>query len=195
MLDPGAASIGLFEPTGEAAGVLPLDPAWLDRARGFGLTARDTLWLARTPLGSIVEVTPDGDLLRELPVWPGADSQPVDVAESPVDSHIYVTDGGVYKLIRFDASGRRLLAWDLPPFNSIDGSHVAVAPDGMVYVTIPEAGQVWAFGADGIRQAALQLPDFNGIPARPVGIDVGPDGEIWVTDVANGRVLRILSAG
>lgn len=195
MLDPGAASIGLFEPTGEAAGVLPLDPVWLDRARGFGLTTRDTLWVARTPLGSIVEVTPDGELLRELPVWPGADSQPVDVAESPVDSHIYVTDGGVYKLIRFDASGRRLLAWDLPPFNSIDGSHVAVAPDGMVYVTIPEAGQVWAFGADGIRQAALQLPDRNGVPARPVGIDVGPNGEIWVTDVANGRILRILSAG
>ena len=85
--------------------------------------------------------------------------------------------------------------WDLPPFNSIDGSHLAVGPDGTVYVTIPEEGQVWAYGADGVRRSVWQLPPRDGVPARPVGIDLGPDGELWVTDVANGRVLRLLSEG
>ena len=140
-------------------------------------------------------MTPAGEVLRELPVWPGADAQPVDVAESPVDNHLYVTDGAGYKLIRYDAAGRRLLAWDLPAFNSIDGSHLAVGADGTVYVTIPEEGQVWAYGADGVRRSVWQLPPRDGIPSRPVGIDIGPDGELWVTDVANGRVLRLLSEG
>ena len=114
----------------------------------------------------------------------------MDVLVSP-DGSIYVTDAGVHKLIRYDATGRRLLAWDLPVANSIDASHLAGDEAGRVFVTIPEQGQIWIVDpADSqIDRRTIQVD--GAVSTKPVGIGVNAEGTIIVAETQGGRVLAL----
>ena len=190
VLDAAAARISIFDADGSFEGDLPADPTLLDRARGLDVDADGNLWVAHTPGGRVVGLSPNGELLQEFPVWPGEDAQPVNVLAS-ADGDIYVTDAALHKLVRFDSMGRRLLAWDLPVANSIDASHLAGDETGRVFVTIPEQGQVWILDpADQqIDRWVIQMDDS--LSTKPVGIDVDEAGTIFVVDTEGGKVLAI----
>ncbi len=194
VLDSVAAQLSILDSNGTFVRALGDDPSLFDRARGLFVDGGGRIWIAQTPTGQVIVLDPSGAVERRIPVWPGEDAQPVDVAVAP-DGTIYVVDAGLYKLIRYDAQGRRQIAWDLPRFNSLDSSRLAVDNRGIVYITVPEESAVWSFDAAGAQIGAWQVPSDTGVPSRPVGIDIGPDGEIVVTDVANGRVVRILPDG
>ena len=190
VLDPAAARLSVFDSNGALVRNLPTDPAIFDRSRGLTVADGGSIWIAQTPTGRIVQLSPSGDSVQELAVWPGEDSQPVDVALAP-DGSIYVTDAGLFKLVRFAPDGRRLMAWDLPRFNSIDGSHLAIDGAGNVYVTLPDTGQVAVYDAAGQELGRLALPAGPQGAARPVGIGVDAYGTIWVSDVVNGRLVTL----
>ncbi len=99
VLDAAAARISIFDADGSFVGDLPADPTLLDRARGLDVDADGNLWVAHTPGGRVVGLSPNGELLQEFPVWPGEDAQPVDVLAS-ADGDIYVTDAALHKLVR-----------------------------------------------------------------------------------------------
>jgi 4-amino-4-deoxy-L-arabinose transferase-like glycosyltransferase/sugar lactone lactonase YvrE len=190
VLDADAAQIGIFDTDGSFLRNVPSDLALLDRARGIDVDEKGTIWAAHTPGGRIVGLSQDGELLREFPVWPGKDAQPVDVLAAS-GGDLFVSDAGLHKLIRYDAAGRRLLAWDIPVANSVDGSHLAEGDDGRVYVTIPERAQVWIVDPDAswIEERSIFTQDNQ--PVKPVGIDIDGDGRILVADTNIGRVLRL----
>ncbi len=190
VLDADAAQISIFDVEGAFIRNLPSDPALLERARGIDVDGEGNIWVAHTPGARIVGLTLDGELIREFPVWPGKDAQPVDVLVAS-DGDLYVTDAGLHKLIRYDRSSRRLLAWDIPIANSVDGSHLAKGDDGRIYVTIPELGQVWILDPVDSQIEKRSIIAEDNRPVKPVGIDVAADGTIVVADTNGGRVLKL----
>ncbi|MEZ4680018.1 MAG: hypothetical protein R2932_37940 [Caldilineaceae bacterium] len=138
----------------------------------------------------MVQVDTEGNTLQSIPVWPGGDSQPVDVAVG-LDGSIFVTDAGMNKLIRFEASGRRQLAWDLPIANSIDSSHLAINQAGYLYVSKPEPFLIAQHDPMGEPIGDWNVMPPSGSVVKPVGIAVDNLGRIWFVDTVGGALYVI----
>lgn len=191
VLDPAQAILSHFDNQGFFLRDIPAPIKVLDRARGLHVDAQGRIWIAHTPGGRVVAVDGDGQVVLEIAVWPGEASQPVDVAVG-VDGTIFVTDAGLSKLVRFDSQGRRLLAWDIPVANTLDGPHLAVDAEGRLYVTQPELGAVEQRRPDGemVGVWSLQTVRAAGV-VKPIGVAVDPVGRVWGVDVAGGNAFVI----
>jgi streptogramin lyase len=139
----------------------------------------------------VVALDQAGQVVQEIPVWAGQASQPVDVAVGN-DGTIFVTDAGLHKLVHFDASGRRLLAWEIPVANTLDGSHLAVDARGRLYLTQPEKAQIAQLTPDGEQIGVWTLNQLSaGRAVKPVGVAVDPTGKVWSADSAGGNVFVV----
>ena len=58
-------------------------------------------------------------------------------------------------------------------------------------MTEPESGRVLQLDATGELIGMWDLPAQLGRFVKPVGIAVGPDGRVWVTDADGGNVIVI----
>ncbi len=85
-----------------------------------------------------------------------------------------------------------------------DVSDVAVGPDGTLYVADRASGKVRRVGADGIITTVAgngRLPfsgddgPATGAGMEPVGIAVGPEGNLYIADRANSRIRLVDSDG
>lgn len=176
---------------------VPVDTVFVERSRGIDVDPSGRIWVANTPGGRIQAITMEGEIVREIPVWPGENAQPVDVAVG-ADDAIYVTDMGLYKLVRFGPDGRRQLAWDIPVANSIDSAHLAVDPSTenptpSLYVTEPEEGRVVKRDITGEAIGLWDLPpNADGSRIKPIGIDVDAQGRIWLADTVGSQVVRLM---
>jgi DNA-binding beta-propeller fold protein YncE/4-amino-4-deoxy-L-arabinose transferase-like glycosyltransferase len=190
VLDSATGRLNVFDAHGAYAGLAsaPADVAM--RSRGLHIDGVGRVWLANTPGGRVVALDGDGAIVQEIAVWPGRGSQPVDIVTGR-DGAVFATDAGLHKLVRFDADGRRLLAWDIPPANTLDGAHLAVDLAGNLYLTQPEEGQVALLDPQGERVGAWLVRTPDGGAAKPVGIAVDAAGRIWVADSLGGAVMVI----
>jgi uncharacterized protein (TIGR03663 family) len=129
----------------------------------------------------------------------GQFTTPHNVALGP-QGEIYVADSNNHRVQKFDASGKFLLQWggqgSAPgQFNEPWG--IAVDKPGNVYVADTWNHRIekfdangrfllqWGTFGDGVNQA-LTPTMFYG----PRAIVVDPDGNLWVTDTGNKRVLK-----
>lgn len=194
----GGGQVSVHDADGDFVRVVPIPGGMADRARGLGVDAQDRIWLAVTPALVVAAFDTNGqELIRFSTAQGGADLQPVDVAFHAPDA-VYVSTVGVTALMRFSQDGEILDSWPLVGANSVDGPHLALAPDGVVYASQPEQGGLLrlapAAGPDGEADVqAWILP-----PAEPVrktvGIALDPSGELLLTDSENGRVYRVPTA-
>lgn len=190
VLDAAAERIQIFATDDSYLGDLPAEPALVGRARGIHVDQQGRIWVAHTPGAQVIALDSSGQVLMTIPVWPGEDSQPVDVVVG-LDGSIFVTDAGLHKLVRFDADGRRLLAWDIPVANSIDSSHLAVDGAGNLYLSKPEP-----FLISQLQPSGEPLGDWLAMPAgapaaKPIGIAVDSSGRVWYVDTVGGMVYVI----
>ncbi len=162
-------------------------------ARGLFVDSDNTIWIARTRQGNLLQLDVDGNELAAIPVLEGEGSQPVDVV---VDENgaLTVTDARTARLLQLSSSGELLRAWALAPFNSVDGAHLALDREGRVYVTLPEQGTVIRISADGTQRQSWLLKTPDNSRAKPVGIDVDVEGNIWTVDV-DGNAVVMIEAG
>ncbi|MEM7127722.1 MAG: PA14 domain-containing protein [Chloroflexota bacterium] len=188
VLDAGTGILARFDAAGNFDTTLPISSDYLLRARGLDIDQDDRIWIPLTTAGRIAAFDMSGTLLKDFPVWPDEDSQPVDVLALP-DGDILVTDGSLYKLIRYDSEGRRQLAWDIPVTNTFRGPHMALAADGSIYLTDPEKARIAKLDPSGERvgQWILGTP-----PTQPVGIAVDDEGRIWYVDTSQGVLGRVV---
>ncbi len=107
------------------------------------------------------------------------------------DGAVWVTDSGVHKLTLYSAEGLRLRSWDIPVSNTMDSSHLAAASDGAVYMTEPESKTLVTMDGDGTDARTYAIGEVDGSAVKPVGVAADSMGNVWVTDVEGGRVLRI----
>ncbi len=188
VLDVGTSQISLFDGAGESVGeyisTLPIDPNLLIRSRGLHVDQQDRVWVPLTPRGRVAAFTLEGETLIDFPVWPGENSQPVDVAVSD-QGDIWVVDSGLHKLIRFDSEGQRQLAWDIAEANTLHGPHLAIDRAGILYMTEPEAERIVKIDPSGERLGEWQLAPRIEDVAKPIGIDIDQNGELWYVDYVN----------
>ncbi|MCL4859833.1 MAG: glycosyltransferase family 39 protein [Caldilineaceae bacterium] len=191
VLDPAQPALWLFDAAGNYLREVPAPTHVLDRARGLHVDAQGRIWVAHTPGGRVVALDGDGQIMQEIAIWPGEPSQPVDVAVG-IDGTIFVADAGLSKLVRFDSTGRRLLAWEIPVANTLDGPHLTVDTGGALYVTQPEQAVVEQRQPDGEIAGIWPVLGLraDGV-VKPIGVSVDPTGRVWGVDAAGGNVFVI----
>jgi sugar lactone lactonase YvrE len=191
VLDAGAGTLWSYALDGGEALAVPTDPTLLDRSRGLAVGPDGRVWIAVTTAGVAAAIDPLGGEPSRLPVMvDGAPGQPVDVAVA-ADGIVFVTDASANKLLRVAPNGQPQRSWALPPANTLDGPHLAFDAFGNLYVTEPEGGRVEKRDAGGQAVGVWDLPALLNRRIKAVGLDVGPDGRIWVTDSEGGAVVVI----
>ncbi|MCX6044746.1 MAG: NHL repeat-containing protein [Chloroflexi bacterium] len=190
VLDATLGRLMVFDADGNYQREIPAEKSLLEHARGLGIDRTGRLWIANTPGGNVVALDEKGAVLIKIPVWPGDNAQPVDITVGNDDT-IFVTDSGLHKLVSFGPDQRRLLVWDIPVANSMDGSHTTTGMDGFVYMTEPEKSQVVKLTPHGERVGSWPATGENGAFVKPLGVAVDPSGLIWYTDVAGGNIFVI----
>jgi sugar lactone lactonase YvrE len=103
------------------------------------------------------------------------------------DGTIYVADTGNHRVLALTPDGKVARQWGTATDTAGPGQFrllgdVAVTPDGAV-VTVDNDGDLQIFTPQG--EVKQRLP---GMTSNGNGLDVTPDGRIWVADTSNGRV-------
>jgi len=152
------------------------------------------VYVADQNLHKIQKFTLDGVFVSEWGQYGNNDGQfksPKDIA---VDSDsVYVVDSHNYRIQKFTTDGEFVLSFgsggmDHDQFLILSG--IAVDDDGDIYVTDKGNRKIEKFTSDGIFIASYPLIGTNYVFA-PEGITVAPNGNIFVTNSADNRVLYI----
>lgn len=154
---------------------------------GLTIDREDHVWLTDVGLHQVFKFTADGKLLLTLGTRgePGADRShfnlPTDVAVLP-DGSFYVSDG--YKntrVVKFTADGRYRFEWGgkgdaSGQFNLPHG--IAMDEHNRVFVCDRTNSRLQIFDAEGKFLDQWKGPHIG----RPYGVDVGPDGHVFIID-------------
>lgn len=124
----------------------------------------------------------------------GTLDEPVGIALD-LSGKVYVADTWNRRVAVFSAEGQFLRSWPVQAWvgGSLDNKpYLAVDAQGRVYVTDPEGYRVLIFSSTGEPAAALgrygSEEDAFGLPT---GLALGPDGNVWLADTGNNRVVRL----
>lgn len=95
----------------------------------------------------------------------------------------------------YSLDGQFVVSWPVQGWtsNSIDNKpYITVDKQERVYITDPETYRVIVFSSSGEALAAFGQygPEDNAF-GLPVGVAVGEDGSLWVTDAGNNRVEKM----
>lgn len=175
-------------------------PGALYGPRGISVDSKGRVYVADTGNKRIVVYDTNGAILTQFGTEgfdPGQFSEPVDV-KVDLPGNVYVTDtwnqrvqvlsspdGLTYTPVKeWPISGWLSQSLDNKPY-------IALAPNGHVFVTDPEGYRIIEF--DGNAQFVRMWGDFgtdNQTFGLPSGIATDTQGNIWVTDAGNNRIMR-----
>jgi predicted membrane-bound mannosyltransferase/sugar lactone lactonase YvrE len=152
--------------------------------------------------GEVVSVDSEGRvILGRLGSRHGSFLVPADL-NSDAEGNIYVADSRNLRIEKFDTAGNYLLTFEAPaeigPFSDLWG--LGVAPDGTVFAADTWNHRIVKFAPDGThlqtwgQPAAVPDPGpYDLFGPRDIAID--PDGNLWVTDTGNNRLLKFSPDG
>jgi sugar lactone lactonase YvrE len=120
-------------------------------------------------------------------------SYPYALAVTP-GGDIVVADARNHRLMRFDASGRKLDTWgeegDSPgEFGAIED--IAIGADGSIFVLESRPGRIQRLRADGTPDAVVA----EGAWCAPNGLDVDERGGLYIAETCGNRILLLDAAG
>ena len=187
----GGGQVTVHDAAGDYVRALPLADRIADRSRVIHVDSNGRIWLAMTPALAVAAFDAEGrELARISTAFGEGDFQPVDVVFH-ADDAVYVSTVGTTSVIRFALSGEPMNVWPLARANSADGPHMALDATGALYVTQPELGgflRISLGDDEGIE--VWKLPASQPI-RKLVGVSVGPDSSLLLTDSENGHLFRV----
>ncbi|MFN2251020.1 MAG: hypothetical protein ACK2UL_03815, partial [Anaerolineae bacterium] len=158
-----------------------------------------------------------GGLVAEIPLAAGEGAGPEDIASARsvaagTDGVLSVLEaraaGIPDRVVRFDGAPSFVGAWSggAPSAGLIQPADVAIDRDGRVLVADPTHGQVQRFAADGTAVEVFPGASGSGaseVPGRsddqrvaePIAVAGGIEGDVYVSDRAARRVLRLDGSG
>jgi sugar lactone lactonase YvrE/4-amino-4-deoxy-L-arabinose transferase-like glycosyltransferase len=191
VLDAGEGRLWQYALDGSEAQEIQADPMLLDRSRGLAKGPDGRVWAAATAAGLVAGINlQDGTDDRMAMLVDGKVGQPVDAAVA-ADGVVYATDASLSKLVRLTPAGRPERTWPLPAANSLNGPHLAFDAFGHLYVTEPEGGRVEKRDPGGAVVGVWNVAGLLNQSIKAVGLAVGLDGRIWVTDSDGGTVVVV----
>ncbi len=123
-------------------------------------------------------------------------SMPADLAL--VDDRIFLLDTNNNRLIEIDAGGDVVQELDVPGYSgpALQNPMAMTAHGGKLYVANSGAGNVIVLTTEGVVETVI-TPSIAPAehPLRPLGIAVDRNGDIFLSDPDNHRVLRLDQAG
>jgi uncharacterized protein (TIGR03663 family) len=175
------------------------DPLELYGPRAIAVDAAGNLLVVDTGNHRVIRFSPDGQPLGTFGrrgSGPGQFEEPVGIGIGPAGD-IYVVDTWNGRVQRFDAAFAYQGEFAVDGWldhNVLNKPYLAVAPDGTLYVTVPDRGTVLHLDADGrpLGTVATFAADAAGTPGRPLGVAVDGRGRLWVSDLAGGRLVRLM---
>jgi len=174
--------------------------------RGIAVGTDGFLYVADANNHLIQKLTLDG---AHIASWPQNFAEPWDVDVAP-DGSIYVADTWNHRIQHLDADGNPLTTWgtfgqyteggDVGQSAFYGPRGIAIGPDDVIYVADTGNKRIQVFGPDGqfIRQwggGGALAGYLAGYLDEPVGIDLGPQNEVYVADTWNHRVQVFTSDG
>jgi DNA-binding beta-propeller fold protein YncE len=157
---------------------------------GVAFDEAGLLWVADTGNARVLSVNiQSGQFLAGLDRAAGL-NYPIAVACGP-NGALFVTDSATSDVIGFDSQGRRFLR--LGEHRPLRGPRqVALDSQGRIYVTEADANRLHVFDANGNSLEAFDMPSTKLGPLKsPSGIAVGANGDLYLADTQNHRVLRL----
>ncbi len=167
------------------------------RAHAVRIASDGLVYAADDGSHTITKWTREGELLMTVGT-PGQSSarfsglpfnRPTDVAVSPVDGSLYVSDGyGNARIHKYTAQGELLFSWGEPGIGSgqfMVPHNIAFNPAGdLLYIADREALRVQVFDTTGRHVRTWH--DIH----RPCGLAVGPDGNVYVGEQRTGTFME-----
>ena len=192
VLDAGdGGQVSVHDAAGDFVRAVPLSDNIADRSRGIDVDGEGRIWLALTPALAVAAFDVEGrELARISTVFGEGDFQPVDVAYH-ADDAVFVSTVGTTAVVRFSIGGEPLNLWPLARANSADGPHMAVDEAGTLYVTQPELGGYLRIPPDDDENIGVWALPASQPVRKLVGVSIGPDGDLLLTDSENGYVYRV----
>jgi hypothetical protein len=191
ILDSGNGWISKFDQGGHFLARVGGPAAGFFGPRGFDVDDRDRIFVASAGQAQVIELDPRGQRLSTLGGAGGDLREPTDVMLLP-DGSLVVVDPGVGRLYHLESDGRLRAATSFPKAASVDGPHLAPLPDGAILATDPaghrlllfdrDLAPIGAFGREGTAPGLFRVP---------VGLAVGVDGAIYVSETVGGRIQRL----
>ncbi len=192
VLDAGdGGQVSIHDSAGDFVRAVRLSDNIADRSRGIDVDDEGRIWLALTPALAVAAFDVEGrELARISTLFSQGDFQPVDVAYH-ADDAVYVSTVGTTAVLRFDIGGEPLKLWPLSTANSVDGPHMVLDNSGVLFVTQPELGGFVRIPLDDDESIEVWgLPSSQPI-RKLIGVSVGPEGDLLVTDSENGYLYRV----
>src|SRR5436190_2096955 len=199
VLDAGRGSIERYDLAGRFEREIISNPPLLASARGMALGPDGTLYVANPRSNSVVLLSPSGHILRQVtsPLGAGPDqlNQPSDVAVSPNDT-VYVLDNMNNRIKALTATGAFIAQWSAPPSDTLHSVHVLPLRGGRILASDPFTGALLLYGPGGgvpVR-VPLRVPGQAAGSVQPLGLSLGPGGNVLVTDGHGNRLLLVSSS-
>ena len=163
--------------------------------RGIAVSQDGRVYVTDTGNKRAVVFDGDGKYLFEFGTeGEGRLDEPVGIAVGP-DNRVYVADTWNLRVAVYSLDGQFVVSWPVQGWtsDSIDNKpYITVDKQERVYITDPETYRVIVFSSSGEALAAFGQygPEDNAF-GLPVGVAVGEDGSLWVTDAGNNRVEKM----
>ncbi len=180
-----------------------IDPKYLSKPTGIDVAQDGSIFVADSGNNRILHIDQQGIVLHHWgttgksensQIAPsGTFNEPYGVAVSP-DGFVFVADTWNHRIQKFSTDGTFVLSWggwgnENDPFLFWGPRDVVIHPSGFVIVTDTGNKRVVVYDKDGkyinqIGGEGSQPGQFN----EPVGLEIGPEGDLYVADQGNRRV-------
>ncbi len=197
--DPNGRFLIQWGTYGNTQGTLgPSDVFW--GPRDIAIDEEGNLYVTDTGNKRVMKFTPDGGFLGQwggLGKEVGEFDEPVGIA---IDEKgcIYVADTWNRRIQKFDENFNFLAEWPIHGWEStsVVNKPYLAAGKGRVYATDPEGYRVLVFDEEGkfvatFGEYGLDASSF----ALPIGVDIDAEGNIYVVDSGNNRVMKFAPLG
>jgi len=176
--------VAVGKKSGEVVGLDVQSEIQLDSPGGIATDRSGSIYIADTGNHRFLKINPQGKLLIAKGSFGWAREQFREPTDLVVDSNnnIYVVDTGNNRIQKFDFSGNLIAIWgkkgDQPgQFN--EPRYIAKDRWDNIYVVDHGNRRIQVFDLNGEFLTQFSLPNLNG----PMGIVIGRDNKIYVTDV------------
>jgi len=180
QFDGGAGGLAVDED-----GNIYVSDSWNYRIQKFDSTGK-----LLTKWGKGFDTKGDSNLAKDNPT---GFYGPRGLAYDKTKGELYVADTGNRRIVVFDKSGNFLRQFGNQgggPAQFDEPVSVVVSPDGKVYVTDSRNKRVQILDRNGNYQSEIKVPDWKDQPLSEPYVALDGQGNVFVSDSANGRVLK-----